>query len=77
MKYNTGVGVEQKKVNPLKVLGIIALIILAVGIIIYATHYDYYENLYSNNNDQNTVENGSGEEETTNENNSSSEGQNE
>ena len=39
-KVNTGFGKEEKKVNPLKVLGIIALIIIAVGIIIFAKDYD-------------------------------------
>lgn len=45
-KYNNGFGEPEKKVNPLKVLGIIWLILVVVGVVIYARNYDYYYNKY-------------------------------
>lgn len=56
-KYNYGYGTDEKKVNPLKIIGIIALILVIVGIVIYAKDYQhYYEHFKDFNN--HTVEEG-------------------
>ena len=64
-KYDNGFGEQEKKINPLKVLGIIGLILVAVGIFIYARNYGYYYEHFKafNNHEETTeVENNQGEE---------------
>ena len=57
-KYDNGFGVQEKKINPLKVLGIIWLILVAVGIFIYARNYGYYyEHFKAFNNHEETTDN--------------------
>lgn len=45
-RYDNGFGKPEKKVNPLKVLAIIWLILVVLGIVIYARNYDYYYKKY-------------------------------
>ena len=69
-RYNYGFGHEVKKVNPLKVLGIIALVLIGLGIFIYVRNYDYYYTHFKEFNHEPIVEKTDGEEtEQTEENN--------
>ena len=55
-RVNVGFGKEEKKVNPLKVLGVIALILLAFGLFVYIRDYDRYYYHFKKYYDPNYVE---------------------
>ena len=61
-KFNYGFGHEVKKVNPLKVLGIIVLVLIGIGIFIYARDYDRYYTHFKEFNHEPIVQKTDGEE---------------